>query len=180
MTIDYAELKRLAEAATPGPWSARTDDLCYAVTALGRFRIIVGSAPADDPEPDALFIAAANPATILALIAEIEQLSAQVATLQGDPNSWQSGYDEGRRMGTKTALSERDQLKAEVEALRGIMAAVVSEIPHAKHMSPGNAPGHCHRLPGVWDEDNGAKAGKECGWCKVWNKALVMSKGVAQ
>lgn len=31
----------------------------------------------------------------------------QVATLQADPNSWQSGYDEGRRMGTKTMLETR-------------------------------------------------------------------------
>ena len=69
-----------------------------------------------------------------------------------------------------------DQLKAEVEALRGVMAAVVSEIPHARYVSPGNSPGHSHRRPGIWDEDNGAKAGKECGWCKVWNTAIAMSK----
>jgi FtsZ-binding cell division protein ZapB len=49
---------------------------------------------------------------------EKERLEAQVATLKADPNSWQSGYDEGRKMGTKTALSERDQLKAENEVLR--------------------------------------------------------------
>lgn len=35
-----------------------------------------------------------------------------------DKSEWQSGYDEGRRMGVKTALDERDQLKAEKEALR--------------------------------------------------------------
>lgn len=35
-----------------------------------------------------------------------------------DKSEWQSGYDEGRRMGVKTALDERDQLKAENEALR--------------------------------------------------------------
>lgn len=48
---------------------------------------------------------------------EKERLEAQVATLKADPNSWQSGYDEGRKMGTKTALSGRDQLKAENERL---------------------------------------------------------------
>ncbi|MFJ3117844.1 hypothetical protein ACIPI6_15015 [Pseudomonas protegens] len=56
--------------------------------------------------------------TVLALIAENDRLAAQVSTLQANANSWQSGYDEGRRVGTKTALAERDQLKAENEALR--------------------------------------------------------------
>lgn len=67
-------------------------------------------------------VLAASPATVLALLAEIERLSSArsraVATLQSDANNWQSGYDEGRRMGTKTVLEERDQLRAENEALR--------------------------------------------------------------
>lgn len=37
---------------------------------------------------------------------------------QPDKSEWQSGYDEGRRMGVKTALDEREQLKSENEALR--------------------------------------------------------------
>lgn len=37
-----------------------------------------------------------------------KRLIEQVRVLQSDANSWQSGYDEGRRMGTKTALSERN------------------------------------------------------------------------
>ncbi|MBD1555239.1 ead/Ea22-like family protein [Pseudomonas typographi] len=145
MTIDYAELKRLAEAATPGPWSARTDDLCYAVTTLGRFRIIVGSAPADDPEPDALFIAAANPAAVLELIAELEsanarlhevavacataeqerdQLKAEVKLLKNQVRGGDIDYDlvlgelAGAQAMLETAYLERDTLKAENEALR--------------------------------------------------------------
>ena len=46
-----------------------------------------------------------------ALQAEKGRLTKQVAVLQSDANSWQSGYDEGRRMGTKTALSERDSFR---------------------------------------------------------------------
>lgn len=34
----------------------------------------------------------------------------QVAALQAHPNSWQSGYNAGRKMGTATAYSERDQM----------------------------------------------------------------------
>lgn len=37
---------------------------------------------------------------------------------QPDKSEWQSGYEEGRRMGAKTALDERDQLKAENEELK--------------------------------------------------------------
>ena len=34
----------------------------------------------------------------------------------------------------------------------------------------GNAPGHCHDVPGIWDSDNGKKAGKPCAWCATWKK----------
>ena len=70
--------------------------------------------------------------------------------------------------------SERDQLKAENEALRSVMACVVNEIPSQTSRN-GNAPGHCHAIPGVWDQGNGAKSGTECAWCKVWNAATAMS-----
>lgn len=42
-----------------------------------------------------------------ALKAENARLHDQVKALQSAPNSWQSGYDEGRRMGTKTMLETR-------------------------------------------------------------------------
>ncbi|MNN36863.1 hypothetical protein D3C81_1507770 [compost metagenome] len=53
-----------------------------------------------------------------ALAIEAQALRDQVKALQSDANSWQSGYDEGRRMGTKHRQSEVDQLTREVEALR--------------------------------------------------------------
>jgi len=34
---------------------------------------------------------------------------------QPEKTEWQRGYDEGRRMGSKTALAERDQLKAKTD-----------------------------------------------------------------
>lgn len=136
MTIDKEKLKALAEAAQA--WSGEIGEHrwyeaeCFKQPYFGL--------------PDAEFLAAISPVTVLALLAEIEQLSgrvttlekyedeclrlmrdaeaerdqlkAQVVTLQSDANSWQSGYDEGRRMGTKIALEERDQLKAELAGLR--------------------------------------------------------------
>lgn len=88
---DYSELKRLAEAAL-------NDNGDY--VALSDYGMAV------------------PPAVVLDLIAEVEALRSQVATLQSDANSWQSGYDEGRRMGTKTALDEREQLRREIASLK--------------------------------------------------------------
>ncbi|WAD26633.1 hypothetical protein OS670_19895 [Pseudomonadaceae bacterium T75] len=58
-----------------------------------------------------------------ALEVERDRLRDQVKVLQSDANSWQSGYDKGRRDGTKHRQSEVDQLRAEVEALRKDAAA---------------------------------------------------------
>jgi hypothetical protein len=38
----------------------------------------------------------------------------------------------------------------------------------------GNAPGHGHSIPGIWDYDNGAKAGKPCAWCLTWKKFTAL------
>lgn len=68
------------------------------------------------------------------------------------------------------------ELIAENAKFRECLNLIMEEIPHAKQpRKAGNAPGHCHEIPGVWDSDNGAKAGKECGWCKTWNLALSLS-----
>jgi len=58
------------------------------------------------------------------LEAEAQALRDQVKALQSDANSWQSGYDEGRRMGTKHRQDEVEQLTREVEALRARVVVV--------------------------------------------------------
>jgi cell division protein FtsB len=97
---------------------------------------------------------------IKAIHAERDQLRAEVAGLR-------TGYEAYERVNA--------ELRAEVEKFREVMACVVNEASRQTSRN-GNAPGHCHSIPGVWDRDNGAKAGTECGWCKVWNAALDMSK----
>lgn len=62
------------------------------------------------------------------LEAEAQALRDQVKALQSDANSYQSGYDEGRRMGTKHRQDEVEQLTREVAALR---ARVVVPDGHA-------------------------------------------------
>jgi hypothetical protein len=58
-----------------------------------------------------------------------------------------------------------------------ILEAVRRELDDEK---PGNAPGHAHSVVGIWDDDNGVKAGKPCAWCLMWKKftaLIVISKG---
>ena len=90
-TPDIAELRRLAEAATPGPRSTAAFQLVIDVAR----RIDVGMCGHRD---DAAFIAAANPAAVLALLdhlahmreardnarAEAERLTAKLDAIEAD------------------------------------------------------------------------------------------------
>ena len=46
---------------------------------------------------------------------------------QPDKTEWQSGYDEGRRMGTKHMCAEVDRLKVENERLRKACARLTED-----------------------------------------------------
>ncbi|ANI14436.1 hypothetical protein A9C11_10770 [Pseudomonas citronellolis] len=70
-----------------------------------------------------------------ALEAEAQALRDQVKALQSDANSYQAGYDEGRRMGTKHRQSEVEQLMREVEALRARVAELEAEVEDADGLS---------------------------------------------
>lgn len=114
MTIDKQKLKALAEAATPGPWKKTIDG----VMPEGRGFGIFGNFGATDAEENRTFIAAANPATILALLAEIDRLEAQVR-LAGVAAEVTVHQEVGRAVTRELVLAhERDQLKAENEKLR--------------------------------------------------------------
>ena len=54
-----------------------------------------------------------------------------------------------------------------------LLEAVLRELPKKRPGNDGNAPGHCHSIPGIWDSDNGARAGTECAWCLAWNAATA-------
>lgn len=98
--VDHAELKRLAEEATPGPWTYRdmrpntygpafvdasdVQSLAICGDAVGRsdthgFCLQVD---ADVRMANAAFIAAANPAVVLELLSEIEGLKAERDVLE--------------------------------------------------------------------------------------------------
>lgn len=53
--------------------------------------------------------------------ARIAEQEAQIKVLQSNANSWQSGYDEGRRMGGKHCMLTVDQLRAELAEWSPVM-----------------------------------------------------------
>ena len=84
--MNTEELKRLAEAATPGPWEYQKDSKDFPVNGYVTVRDCIFSVcvlpyegiRTDDRVTDnGLFIAAANPAAILSLLAYVDRLEAQ-------------------------------------------------------------------------------------------------------
>jgi hypothetical protein len=69
----YTELKRLAEAATAGPWSkALYADDCYEIESANSEQVAEAYGL-----NDAAYIAAASPDVVLSMIAEIDTLRTQ-------------------------------------------------------------------------------------------------------
>lgn len=83
---DYNELKCLAELACPGPWMQENDDLYFNDDGYTRHLMFTDSGHdvcddecCDSGHRDNLkFIAAANPAAVLALIAENESMRTSI------------------------------------------------------------------------------------------------------
>ncbi|MBX3533368.1 MAG: ead/Ea22-like family protein [Xanthobacteraceae bacterium] len=74
--VEHTELRELAEAATPGPWAATLDENYSVVTGPDGAAIALPDYETGIclEEADAAFIAAANPKTVLALLAERDRL----------------------------------------------------------------------------------------------------------
>ncbi|EOW5844847.1 ead/Ea22-like family protein [Pseudomonas aeruginosa] len=74
---DHAELRRLAEVATPGEWrTGDGDDSLPDCVLSGEFVVC------EHAGGDVDYIAAANPKTVLALLDEIDGLKAENETLR--------------------------------------------------------------------------------------------------
>jgi hypothetical protein len=137
MTIDKTALKALAEAAPEGPWFGPE----YAPGTSYVFDVDLGTLleyQSIDTEKDAClrYVAAANPAAVLALLAENDQLrigmkgdydldawlewSADRDQLNHDHDKWESLYRNEHAAGTRLLdtltgfRTERDQHRAEV------------------------------------------------------------------
>ena len=117
--IDHSELNRLAEACGDLNWRAIQENWTelairddYGYIATMRTKSGKHAGPCPDREAKAKFLCAVTPVAVLALIAEVEGLRAQHGRDSAELRSLCQARDDARK--------ERDQLKAEVEALRNL------------------------------------------------------------
>ena len=118
--MNIEELKRLAEAATPGPWKVAEwtagQRSCEVMTCR-HHRVV-----SDAIWLDAAYIAAANPAAVLSLIAEIERLKDLLIKRDREYRQEMASYRlKVQSQDEATFSAQRDLLRAqkdEIEQLR--------------------------------------------------------------
>ncbi|SEB72487.1 hypothetical protein SAMN05216178_2014 [Pseudomonas saponiphila] len=120
MNIDKEKLKDLAEAAPEGPWFGPE----YAPGTSYVFDVDLGSLlhyESIETEQDAClrYVAAANPAMVLGLLAEIERLSppAGQVSYQDQAEAWKAASSQDLRARGEL-LVQVEELEADNEALR--------------------------------------------------------------
>jgi hypothetical protein len=106
--FDTSKLKALAEAATPGPWTAYDTHGKRFIESMAGEMPVCSQSPKKQWLKDSDFISAANPFAVLGLIAEVELLRAEVEALRQDAELWESIHDEiHRRADKEHALADR-------------------------------------------------------------------------
>ncbi|EFC6545813.1 ead/Ea22-like family protein [Escherichia coli] len=78
--IDKRGLREAAEKATKGQWAVEFDDEIYSTDGVNHEQISMVFS--ENEARDAAFIAAANPATVLALLDELEAKDSSISTQQ--------------------------------------------------------------------------------------------------
>ncbi|MBU0792034.1 MAG: ead/Ea22-like family protein [Gammaproteobacteria bacterium] len=191
MTVDKVKLKALAEAATPGPWGSDGSYVCTARTEGGTTYVESWRAVADSNQMEnTKFIAEANPAAVLELIAENERLERCEDDLSASVKYWFNAckgaqFEAGVKHADEAAAKyidehwrpQRDQLKAENEQLRARLEQI-RDRPCSVHGAPDDAmipnaldawgrpvPQH---LPYDFSGNPGASATQ---YCNGWNDA---------
>lgn len=99
MSIDIEELRKLAEAATPGPWISHPKGYYGAVCASeNEFDLVAVThgQRRNNVLANEAYIAAANPATVIGLIAEIERLRDDVSSMTGEADALERQLNEAR------------------------------------------------------------------------------------
>jgi hypothetical protein len=146
--FDWVELKRLAEAASPGPW--HTDRYHAFVWGSASEMIadsrvegapkLVGQAPVIRargvggglPIADNIkFVAAANPAAVLALLAERDEARRNACAWQSAAHT-AGQYREQERSRAEKAEAERDAYRSEMQAASQQADMVLARAEHAE------------------------------------------------
>lgn len=145
MTIDKAQLKALAEAATPGKWVTDGEyvnehgNVLYAYVAHekgGRIAEAFANCLVKTDEQcraNAAYIAAASPTAVLALLAEIERLKADNRSLRGScakTGSENAGLSRQLKKATRQSADARAELaglRTGYEAQNNVIAELKAE-----------------------------------------------------
>lgn len=145
MTIDTKALRELAMAATTGEWLVERYGTglheIYINISESETETVIGMPPEVSSVPsicsaDAEYIAAANPATVLALLDEIDRLrKVESATLQGEKIGCRCTYADNQTVDAeclyhRAIRSERDRLRAELTDMRADLNDARSEFVH--------------------------------------------------
>ncbi|WP_392352979.1 ead/Ea22-like family protein [Brevundimonas sp. LF-1] len=155
---DHAELARLAEAATPGPWEAtgttvwREEAVPIPVTVCCGNGLPSGECCGNGVEDcewdrtqgeianagsnDAAFIAAANPATVLALLAEIAALRASASVIEPELGDLQATNAD---LSARLTEAERKLAEEEAEVQRWKSAYDITHEQATENGSAANA-----------------------------------------
>jgi len=155
-TQELIDLRKLAEAATPGKWTfvnhsnevseSQPADDWSVKTAYGQF---VCSEPQckfiDLPDVcDGAYIAAANPTKVIALLDHIESLSAENSRLLAANRDCVVHFD--------TLKADYDKVSAEVERLKALGEMSLATIQNLQNVSNEyNAWIRCHAGGGDYD-----------------------------
>lgn len=129
VTVDLDALRRLAEAATPGPWSSNGQTVLSTVPAdmyphMAGITDDEGWFPAClfAEKSDAVFFAAANPGVALTLIAEVEQ--ARKARQDAQAVAWRVKFND---LGVAHIYTKKQEM---LRKSRGQDAVIEALFPH--------------------------------------------------
>lgn len=101
--IDKRGLREAAEKATKGRWAVEFDDEIYSTDGVNHEQIAMVFS--ENEARDAAFIAAANPATVLALLDELEAAEKRIAELEAKLETADKLQDSAFRHGLQHGFS---------------------------------------------------------------------------
>ena len=115
--IDKRGLREAAEKATKGRWAVEFDDEIYSTDGVNHEQIAMVFS--ENEARDAAFIAAANPATVLALLDELEKMQAQ-------SSKWCEAFHKAVSVGARYEERIAELEAREIKPAKGEVLVVVS------------------------------------------------------
>ncbi|HHT7498164.1 TPA: ead/Ea22-like family protein [Klebsiella pneumoniae] len=103
--INYQALREAEEKATKGRWAVEFDDEIYSTDGVNHEQIAMVFS--ENEARDAAFIAAANPATVLALLDELEAKDKQIGDLKATAAHSNAGWKEAHEQEARAEAAEK-------------------------------------------------------------------------